>query len=38
MLAIILQVEELIEAVDTDQDNQLNYSEFIDLFTQQLVI
>ena len=38
MLAIILQVEELIEAVDTDHDNQLNYSEFIDLFTQQLVI
>ena len=38
MLANILQVEELIEAVDTDHDNQLNYSEFIDLFTQQLVI
>ena len=38
MLPIILQVEELIEAVDTDHDNQLNYSEFIDLFTQQLVI
>ena len=38
MLANILQVEELIEAVDKDQDNQLNYSEFIDLFTQQLVI
>ena len=38
MLANILQVEELIEAVDTDKDNQLNYSEFIDLFTQQLVI
>ena len=33
-----MQVEELIEAVDTDHDNQLNYSEFIDLFTQQLVI
>jgi len=32
------EVEELIEAVDVDHDNQLNYSEFVQLFTQQLVL
>ena len=35
---VIVQVEELIEAVDVDHDNQLNYSEFVQLFTQQLVL
>ena len=38
MMMMIMQVEELIEAVDVDHDNQLNYSEFVHLFTQQLVL
>ena len=38
MMMMMVQVEELIEAVDVDHDNQLNYSEFVHLFTQQLVL
>ena len=38
MMMVVVQVEELIEAVDVDHDNQLNYSEFVQLFTQQLVL
>ena len=38
MVMVMVQVEELIEAVDVDHDNQLNYSEFVQLFTQQLVL
>ena len=35
---IIVQVEELISQVDSDHDNRLDYTEFVGLFTQQLVL